>query len=519
MVTVFTSAFPEVDGKKQKFSCEWNCYYCPNEPNQPRSYLLNEPGVRRANRLGFDPVEQFNDRVRALVQIGHPADKVELLVLGGTWESYPDQYRTSFIRDLFYAANTFFDSEPKREKMPLFEEQMANQKTKCKIIGVTLETRPDTINGDMLVRLRQFGCTRVQLGVQHTDDVILTVVNRQAYRDDTVRAIRLLKDACFKVDIHLMPDLPGATPEVDKRMFDDVLGSADLQADQWKIYPCQTTPFTLIKQWYEEGKYQPYGMDNLIDVLLYAKRRVHPWIRLNRVVRDIPIEYVLAGVEVANLRQLLGIRMKKEGQTCQCIRCREIGGDKDIAAKVRSAVPVEREYDASGGTEIFLSFETPDQQTIFGFLRLRFPGPDAESPFPELRGVALVRELHVYGNLAATYDPKKRANKAQHLGFGTKLLLRAEAIAADRGYKRMAVISGIGVRSYYENRGYRLVDPERGGFLLKDIRRFQDNPVLQSIMRSRTVATLRQSADARMRLFFFAALLAVLVQAVFFPSA
>jgi ELP3 family radical SAM enzyme/protein acetyltransferase len=321
----------------------------------------------------------------------------------------------------------------------------------------------------VLVKLREYGCTRVQLGVQHTDDAILLAVNRQATREDTVRAIKLLKDSCFKVDIHLMPDLPGATPDSDKRMFDDVLHSPDLQADQWKIYPCQTTPFTVIKRWYEEGRYQPYGMDHLIDVILYAKRQVHPWIRLNRVIRDIPVEYVLAGVEVANLRQLLEIRMKKEGQKCQCIRCREVKGDKDIAEKLKSSELVERSFDASGGKETFLSVETPDRQTIFGFLRLRFPPANAECPFQELWGCALIRELHVYGNLTSTKG-EVRGDHAQHLGIGKKLLERAETLAESQGYSRIAVISGVGVREYYRRRGYTLIDPHRGAFMVKAIK-------------------------------------------------
>ena len=481
VVTVFTSAYPEVNGKKQKFSCQWNCYYCPNEPGQPRSYLLNEPGVRRANRLDFDAERQFNDRVQALVAIGHPADKVELLVLGGTWESYPEEYRETFIRDLFYAANTFGEpAESKRPKLDLLQEQILNESATCKIIGVTLETRPDTIDEAMIVKLRQMGCTRVQIGIQHTNDDILTAVNRQSTRDDAVRAIKLLKESCFKVDIHLMPDLPGATPDLDRKMFDDVLYSPDLQADQWKIYPCQTTPFTLIKQWYEEGKYNPYGMDNLIEVLLYAKRRVHPWIRLNRVIRDIPVEYVLAGVEVANLRQLLGIRMQKEGRTCQCIRCREVKGDKHVAEKLRSATLVEREYDASGGKEVFISVETPDRQTIFGFLRLRFNGPNPETPFRELWDCALIRELHVYGVLVPT--TKQGSSEAQHSGIGKRLLQRAEYMAAERGYKKIAVISGVGVRNYYRKRGYKMVDVHRGNFLIKEITPMGKDPLLARMM-------------------------------------
>ena len=478
VVTVFTSANP--DG--QKFSCKWNCYYCPNEPGQPRSYLLNEPGVRRANRLEFDAYRQFEDRVNALVAIGHPADKVELLVLGGTWESYPEGYRDRFIRDLFYAANTIFDPLPRRPAMDLLQEQISNESAACKIIGLTLETRPDTINPDMIVKLRQYGCTRVQLGVQHTDEAILIAVNRQAFREDTVRAIRLLKDSCFKVDIHLMPDLPGATPTIDKAMFCDVLDSPDLQADQWKIYPCQTTPFTIIKEWYEQGKYQPYGLDNLIDVLLFVMRRVHPWIRLNRIIRDIPVEYVLAGVEVANLRQLLENRLAAEGRKCQDIRSREVKGDKEVAAKLRTAVLKQRQYHASGGLEFFLSYETPDEQTIFGFLRLRFVAGDAykNCPFPELKDAALIRELHVYGNLTTTAG-EVRGQKAQHSGIGTRLLLQAEALASANGFSRIAVISGVGVRGFYRRRGYQLVDVHRGAFLLKSITPFCLHPFLAEL--------------------------------------
>lgn len=466
VVTVFTSAYPE----GRKFSCEWNCYYCPNEPGQPRSYLLNEPGVRRANRMGFDPVRQFNERVASLTAIGHPADKVELLVLGGTWESYPPTYREVFVRDLFYAANCFFNHPegPPRQKLTLLEEQLLNESSLCKIIGLTLETRPDTINPKMLVELRRLGCTRVQLGVQHTDDGILMGVNRQATREDTVRAIKLLKDSCFKVDIHLMPDLPGASPAADRAMFDDVLSSPDLQADQWKIYPCQTTPFTVIEEWYRKGKYKPYGLEQLTEVILYAKTRVHPWIRLNRVIRDIPIEYVLAGIEVANLRQLLAVKLRSRGERCRCIRCREVKGDKAVSSLVEQSVLVEREYAASKGKEVFLSVESPaPEERLLGFLRLRVDMAEVESPFPELAGCALIRELHVYGNLVTTKGECRQSSRAQHAGIGTQLLARAEAIALEKGYSRIAVISGIGVRGYYKKRGYHLCSAQRGGFLLK----------------------------------------------------
>nr|CCC92334.1 putative histone acetyltransferase [Trypanosoma congolense IL3000] len=488
VVTVFTSPYPE----GQKFSCKWNCYYCPNEPGQPRSYLLNEPGVRRANRLGFDAYRQFQDRVMSLVAIGHPADKVELLVLGGTWESYPLSYRETFIRDLFYAANTLFDESvgdhygtsgakndsfhtfamsrgPLRPPLDLQQEQLLNETAACKIIGVTLETRPDTVNKEMLRQLRRFGCTRVQLGVQHTDDAVLIAVNRQSTRDEAVHAIKLLKDSCFKVDIHLMPDLPGSTPENDKKMFSDVLYSPELQADQWKIYPCQTTPFSVIEEWYKEGKYQPYGMTNLIDVILFAKRRVQPWVRLNRVIRDIPHDYILGGVDVSNLRQLLAIRLAEEGTRCQCIRCREVKGDAAAAAKLHEATLVERRYAASEGEEIFISYESSDKQTLFGFLRLRIHIKNWETPFTELMSCALIRELHVYGSLVPTHSEADRA-KAQHRGVGSRLLQRAESVAQAEGYTHIAVISGVGVRNYYRRKGYAIVTgPVSGDYLIKKL--------------------------------------------------
>ncbi|ESL11703.1 histone acethyltransferase-like protein [Trypanosoma rangeli SC58] len=481
VVTVFTSPYPE----GQKFSCKWNCYYCPNEPGNPRSYLLNEPGVRRANRLAFDAYTQFQDRVRSLVAIGHPADKVELLVLGGTWESYPLTYRESFIRDLFYAANTMPEGSeggddssgnaeasqirPVRPPLDLMQEQMLNESARCKVIGITLETRPDTVNEEMLQQLRRFGCTRVQLGVQHTDDAVLLAVNRQSTREQAVRAIKLLKDSCFKVDIHLMPDLPGSTPAGDKAMFDDVLYSPDLQADQWKIYPCQTTPFTVIEQWFKEGKYQPYGLDNLIEVILHAKRRVQPWVRLNRVIRDIPHDYILGGVEVSNLRQLLAAQLQREGSRCQCIRCREVKTDAVAADKLEEATLVERRYAGSEGEEVFVSYETLDGLTLFGFLRLRLHIQNWVTPFDELRLCALIRELHVYGRLVPTHT-KGDAAKTQHRGVGSLLLERAESIARAAGYSRIAVISGVGVRNYYRRKGYVMVSrPSCGAFLVKEL--------------------------------------------------
>ena len=238
VITVVTSPTPSYTDQatgqvvSQAFSCEWDCHYCPNEPGQPRSYLHDEPSVLRANMNQFDPVLQFTDRAATLSQNGHPLDKVELLVLGGTWSSYPHAYQAEFVRDLFFAANTFYE-RPKRERRSLVEEQTLNEGSSVKIIGLTLETRPDTITPDELRRLRRYGCTRVQLGLQHTSDDVLRNINRGCNKADAARAIALLKDAAFKVDVHLMPNLPGSSPSADREMFQEMLDDPLMQADQW----------------------------------------------------------------------------------------------------------------------------------------------------------------------------------------------------------------------------------------------------------------------------------------------
>ena len=480
-VTVFTSPKPtweEKHGnttiiKTQNFSCDWNCYYCPNEPNQPRSYLLKEPGVLRANQNDFDEIKQFNARVRNLLEMGHPIDKLEILILGGTWESYPKLYREQFIRNILYAANTYFDKEPKRDPHPIELESYLQtgifkywenyENPKVKIIGITIETRPDTINEEMIKELRRLQVTRLQVGVQHTDNKILKKINRGCQIEDAHRAFKLLKDNCFKIDIHLMPDLPGSSPEQDLKMFDEVLHDERLQVDQWKIYPCATVPWTVIKQWYDSGKYQPYGDSEMTDVLCEIKRQVHPWIRLNRVVRDIPSEYIMAGNSNPGLRSMLPKEMEKRGYRCRCIRCREVGTNPPEEEPVLKV----RKYLAQQGTEYFISYETEDEKHLFGFLRLRIT--DEESIFKELSGCALVRELHVYGTLLPHHDKSLKVH-TQHRGYGTKLLKKAEEIALEHGRNKVAVISGVGVRKFYYDRGYELVN---GNFMIKNMFNFR----------------------------------------------
>eukprot|EP01053_Blabericola_migrator_P012966 Blabericola_migrator_1__12965@NODE_859_length_6239_cov_134_489469_g609_i0_p1_GENE_NODE_859_length_6239_cov_134_489469_g609_i0NODE_859_length_6239_cov_134_489469_g609_i0_p1_ORF_typecomplete_len896_score169_67Radical_SAM/PF04055_21/4_4e24Radical_SAM_C/PF16199_5/3_4e22Acetyltransf_1/PF00583_25/1_2e03Acetyltransf_1/PF00583_25/1e06Acetyltransf_10/PF13673_7/0_00016Acetyltransf_9/PF13527_7/6e03Acetyltransf_9/PF13527_7/0_16_NODE_859_length_6239_cov_134_489469_g609_i021614848 len=471
-----------------KFSCPKNCFYCPDEPGQPRSYLSTEPAVLRGNQNGWDPARQFWDRAKTLTKNGHIVDKIELLVLGGTWSGYSHDYQEEFVRDLFYAANEYYDWLDKIDKMDeqcnvpipddmrprstLAEEQKINETSRCKVIGLTLETRPDYINKYELLRLRAYGCTRVQLGVQHTDDTILKYINRGCTTADAVKAIRRLKDSCFKVDIHLMPDLPGSTLEKDAIMFDNVLRNPGLQADQWKIYPCEVTPFSQIAQWYADGEYKPYtetlGEDKLLSLILQVKRLVHPWIRLNRVVRDIPNQSIIAGNSKTNLRQLLEFASSRMGWKCRCMRCREI---RTLLITEKGVLRV-RSYTTVGGEELFISYESSDGKSLFGFLRLRLPdlvkdSASEESPFKVLQGrCALVRELHVYGLLVATTEQKgEEDTRYQHSGYGRQLIIAAEAIAMMKGYERVAIIAGIGTRGYYAKWGYDL----RETYMVKDI--------------------------------------------------
>ena len=555
-VTVFTSPYPQfVDPttgklKTQRFSCKWNCYYCPDHKDMPRSYLPDEPGCLRAERLHFIAADQLTERVETLRRIGHPVDKLEVLVLGGTWESYPLAYRAEFVRDLFWAANTFFDPVgQKRGVRSLKEEQRINETTQVKIIGLTLETRPDTISKATIRLLRTYGCTRVQLGVQHLDDGILKLCNRGHGKQATVTALKLLKDACFKVDIHIMPDLPGTTPDMDREMFGQFLNvtsvktttdattssmkhygggegegeggrggydhndhndhndhienvletnitppaswandgdtqyyeyeleGPDVQADQWKIYPCEVTPWTVIEKWFNEGTYVPYGggdSPELRSIIIDAKKKVFPWIRLNRVIRDIPNQHILGGNANVNLRQMLQNQMKKDGDVCHCIRCREVGLNSWSNQASGNARLVVRKYNASEGIEYFLSYESPDERLLYGFVRLRISESAGIDEFESLKNSALIRELHVYGQLIPTYHKndggamgKKggHGGKVQHAGFGSKLMRKAEVIAMSHGMYKMAVIAGVGTRDYYRKLGYHYDDD--GGFLVK----------------------------------------------------
>lgn len=499
VITVFTSPYPEYyeplleSNIVQPFSCAWNCAYCPNEPGQPRSYLKGEPGVLRANRNNYDCVKQMHDRMNTLYKMGHPIDKLEVIVLGGTWVSYPKSYREQFCRDIYYAANIFWDKE-QRQRCSIEEEKELNENARTKVIGLTLETRPDTITTNELHLFRLYGCTRVQLGIQHLDEVILDKIDRKCSISQIINAIKLLKNCGFKVDSHWMPNLPGSSVEKDKYLFiDKLLGlkhpipkrthtfnkkyeiqevsevfsitEPDFQTDQWKIYPCAIVPWTKISKWYIEGLFTPYDENDLINVLIEMKTLIFPWIRLNRIVRDIPGDYIIHHNDKTNLRQELKLIMDNDGSLCQCIRCKEVKSTH--VPSDNKFILMDRQYEASGGIEHFISVESIDNKIIYGFVRLRFCDPCIEV-FPELLGCALIRELHVYGLLATSENQQNKSFKSnnQHKGIGKLLMSKAEETSKGKKYKRIVVIAGEGTRNYYRKLGYDAL-PGKGRFMIK----------------------------------------------------
>ena len=453
VISVLMSPYPVyIDGRsgkvrQQRFTCAHNCYYCPDEPGMPRSYLSTEAAVARATRVDFRAIDQFYARANTLKKLGHDVDKVELLILGGTFCQFPEEYSKLFIRDLYWAANTFYDGHSnfrdKRARRSLAEEIKIHEvASKCRIIGITLETRPDTIRDfRTILKFREYGATRLQIGVQHTDDGVLAHINRGCEHRDSVRAVRLLKNAGYKIDIHLMPNLPGSSAEMDRAMFDSMLVDELMQCDQWKVYPCQTVDFSLIKTWYNEGKYVPYSLDRLMEVIIAMKSAIHPWIRLNRIFRALPAQHITSGITMTNFRQHMYAKMEERGLKCKCIRCREVGThirreeirsnsstkSKQIKAQTATATadtphtgtlreklaktPLlrRRQYKSSGGDEYFISIESEDESVLMGFVRLRLPpqwikpserskfGVSAEQPF--LADFQLPADGR-YGNLA-----------------------------------------------------------------------------------------------------------------------
>ncbi|HNZ86069.1 MAG TPA: tRNA uridine(34) 5-carboxymethylaminomethyl modification radical SAM/GNAT enzyme Elp3 [bacterium] len=444
------------------YNCPGTCIYCPKETDMPVSYLSNEPAAQRAKGLKFDPYNQVQYRIKALEVNGHDVDKIELLVLGGSWNAYTKKYQNWFIARCFKGVNDYPKNNYKKEAV-LEKELKKNETAKYRIIGVTLETRPDLINEKELITMRHQACTRIQFGVQHTDDKILKKVKRGHDQKDIIKATRLCKEIGLKVDYHLMPDLPFSNPKKDFKMFKEIFENPNYRPDQIKIYPCVVTKEAkILYKMFKDCSYVPYTKNELLDLLVDVKTKLIPYyVRINRLIRDIPKESIIGGNDITNLRQNIEREMKLRHLKCKCIRCREI---KDKKIKLKDIKLFIEKYSASNGTEFFISYENYERNKLYGFLRLRFNKNSKDNIFPELKNCSIVREIHVYGKLVA-HNKKASSSSTQHTGFGKKLMQEAEKISRENKYKKIAVISGIGVREYYRKLGYKL----QGEYMVKKL--------------------------------------------------
>jgi elongator complex protein 3 len=446
-VTVLTKPYP----------CPGKCIFCPTDVRMPKSYLPDEPGAMRGLEHDFDPYAQVRSRITALSNLGHPTDKIELLILGGTWTSYKRDYQEWFVQRCFDALNEWTDApegaadRAASQTADLERAQSLNEQAAHRNVGLVIETRPDEITADELRWLRHLGVTKVQMGAQSLDDRILAMNNRGHDVACTLRASALLRAAGFKIVLHWMPNLHGATPDSDRLDFARLWKG--FCPDEIKIYPNQLLANAELHDVWLRGEFHPYTTEQLIRLLADIKPGIPRYCRVNRVIRDIPSTHVVEGNRRTSLRQDVHAELRRRGDRCECVRCREVRGTEVDAASLRMDDLV---YAADHAEEHFISYVTPGDK-LAGFLRLSMPDPEApRTNLPDLDGAALIREVHVYGQSLAVGAEKHGA--AQHAGLGTRLLQRAAEIARVNGFARLAVISAVGTREYYLERGFERGD-------------------------------------------------------------
>lgn len=510
-VTVLTKPFP----------CPGECIFCPNDIRMPKSYLADEPGAQRAERNWFDPYLQTYSRLEALASIGHPVDKVEIIVLGGTWSYYPESYQIWFIAECFQALNDWSEKidsrqqrvaayqkiaqqlslsggtpltdDPERNKLQVAGQEIQgkdvvhgtynfhvstryiaperkigldklqsrtweqlevqhkrNEKTLARCVGLSLETRPDAISQEEVIKLRRLGCTKTQIGIQSTQDEVLELNKRGHVVAATKRAFALLRQAGFKIHAHWMANLYGSNPEKDSADFRNLFDDHAFRPDELKIYPCSLIDSAELMQYYQDGRWRPYSESELMYVIREAVLATPPYCRLTRIIRDIPSHYIVEGNKKTNFRQMVDQSLQELELQSTDIRAREIKSLQKSRDKVELIV---RTYDTHVSTEHFLEWNQKDnyhaEGLILGFLRLSLP---ACKPYiPELEHAAIIREIHVYGELTPL---GQQPEKTQHGGLGTQLLEEAKKIARKNGFSRLAVISSVGTREYYRSRGF-----------------------------------------------------------------
>ena len=506
-VTVLTKPFP----------CPGKCIFCPNDVRMPKSYLSDEPGAQRAEQNSFDPYLQTYIRLQTYYNNGHPVDKIEIIVLGGTWSYYPETYQIWFIKRIFDALHDFGDGIDRRDEVEaalkgvsqlhpehnqtnvtvqgvdmqqtynqvvqdIYKGEMYrshelaadihagrrdrsavdeyatwdeleavhrhNESADCRSVGLVIETRPDHISEAEVLRVRRLGCTKVQIGFQSLNDDVLRANKRGHGVRATRRAVKLLRQAGFKIHAHWMPNLYGSNPALDLEDYRKMFADPDFRPDELKVYPCSLIESAELMQRYEDGSWRPYTRDELLDLLVACFRETPEYCRLTRVIRDIPGTDIVAGNKTTNFRQLVENKLNAEGERGHDIRAREI---RKRQVSPDDLTLDEQHYRSSCSDEIFLQYITPDR-SITGFLRLSLPDRDETPITDELHDAAMIREVHVYGQSVGIGEDAE--GRTQHLGLGTALIERAVEIAAARGYGKMAVISAIGTREYYRKRGF-----------------------------------------------------------------
>ncbi len=503
-VTVLTKPFP----------CPGECIFCPSDLRMPKSYLLGEPGAQRAEQNAFDPYLQTYTRLLSLRAIGHPTAKIEMIILGGTWSFYPENYQIWFIKRVFDALHDFskeidlrqevwdalrdstfhpdndaavdtvqgvnlsrtynqlvqdiYSEETRRssemaqavargerERSPVdeyatWEELEAahreNETSACRNVGLVVETRPDHISVEEVLRIRRLGGTKVQIGFQSLNDEVLRLNKRGHDVAATHRAVNLLRRVGFKIHAHWMPNLYGSSPDADISDYSAMFDDPDLRPDELKVYPCSLIESAELMQNYENGSWKPYTHDELLYVLTECFKRTPEYCRLTRVIRDIPSTDILTGNQMTNFRQLVDVEMERQGARSGDIRSREVRHRQISADELHLD---EVRYTSGIGNEIFLQYIT-EERDITAFLRLSLPNTPALTD--EVDDAAIIREVHVYGQ--ALDIGESSPGRAQHVGLGTQLIERAAEIAKEQGYKRLAVISAVGTREYYRKRGF-----------------------------------------------------------------
>ncbi len=427
------------------------CAYCPGGPakNSPQSYTGHEPAAMRGRQNDYDPYLQVRSRVNQLTAIGHAVDKVELIVMGGTFPATPPEYQQGFIQGCL-------DAVSGKESVSLQEAKANAETSKTRNVGITVETRPDWAKQPHIDAMLDMGVTRLELGVQNPNDEIYRLVGRTHTVCDVKESTRIAKDAGLKIVYHMMPGMPGSSPAKDLEAFRRIFTDSAFKPDMIKIYPCLVIEGTKVHQWFREKAFEPYSTEEAADLIAKVKREIPPWIRIMRVQRDIPAGLIVGGVKKSNLRQIVQQKLAEHGERCRCIRCREVGhrfAAEGVKPDLEEVKISSETYEASEGTEVFISAEDQKNEVLIGYLRLRIPSAKAHRREIVAVPSAVVRELHVYGQLVPV--GKHSPSDWQHKGYGKVLLDEAERLARqDYDLKKLLIISALGTKRYYMRFGY-----------------------------------------------------------------